>query len=129
MKPDLNFISQNMTVPTPYELIIDAYNNREVELPFDKLIFEDQERKLNRLAEIFKAVSNTDRLRIIKLLEGGELSVGVLVSELSSSYASISRHLRYLQRARIVDSRRLGTAVCYSLYDDRILELINDTRP
>ena len=97
--------------------------------PFDKLAPIDQMGKLNRLAEILKVSSHPVRLSIIKLLEDGELPVNMMVYDLSLPYPTISRHLKYLHRARIVANRREGTIVYYYLNDDRILELINDTRP
>lgn len=112
-----------------YEDKIQAYIEREEDLPYDKLREEDQDRKLKRLAQILKAASHPVRLRIIKTLEDGELTVGMLAYDSGQSYVAVSRHLKYLHQARVVTRRPEGTAVYYYLNDDRILELINDRRP
>lgn len=114
--------------PISYDDKLKAYHERQEDLPFDKLIEEDQDRKLKRLAQILKAAAHPVRLRILKTLEDGELSVGMLTYDTSLPYAVVSQHLRYLHQSRLVTRRQEGTTVYYYLNDDRILEFINDRR-
>lgn len=70
------------------------------------------------LANLFKALSEAVRLRIlVLLLEKGELCVCDLVSTLDLSQSVISRHLAYLRHNNIVTARREGVWMYYQLTD------------
>lgn len=60
------------------------------------------------LLTVFKALSEETRLRIIKLLEGGELCVCDLVAALDMSQPKVSFHLNVLKEAGLVKDRRQG---------------------
>lgn len=60
------------------------------------------------LEQIYRALSDRMRLRILLLLEDGELCVGDLVKALQAPQAKVSQHLGYLQRAGLVSVRRQG---------------------
>ena len=64
---------------------------------------------------IFRAVSDRTRLRILHLLRTQELCVGNLVCILRVPQPTVSRHLSYLRRARLVSTRRAGLLVYYAL--------------
>ncbi|MDD5543020.1 MAG: metalloregulator ArsR/SmtB family transcription factor [Acidobacteriia bacterium] len=68
------------------------------------------------IVKVFKALSDTTRLRILHLLEQtGELCVCDLKTVLECPQARISRHLAILKNAGFIDDRREGTWVLYSL--------------
>jgi ArsR family transcriptional regulator len=70
------------------------------------------------LANLFKALSEPVRLRILALLlEKGELCVCDLVDTLILSQSVISRHLAYLRNNDIVTARREGVWMYYQLTD------------
>lgn len=71
-----------------------------------------------RLSEIFKALSVPIRLRIAVLLTTGELCVCNLVKILSMPQSTISRHLAILKSYRIINDRRDGKWIYYSLAAD-----------
>lgn len=62
---------------------------------------------------LFKALADRTRLRIIHAIGGDELCVGFLVEALNINQPKISRHLAYLRRARVVESRREGKWIHY----------------
>jgi ArsR family transcriptional regulator len=64
---------------------------------------------------MFRAFSDRTRLRILSLLQGGEMCVGDLVEVLGIEQPSASRHLAYLRRAGLVAVRRAGPWSYYSL--------------
>jgi len=70
---------------------------------------------MKKLANIVKALSDETRLRVIKLLEERELCVCELIQVLNMSQPRISRHLSVLKNAGLVDDRREGKWVYYSL--------------
>ncbi|RUM89585.1 MAG: transcriptional regulator [Thermodesulfatator sp.] len=76
------------------------------------------------LASFFKALGEENRLRILKALKEGELSVGDLVIRLEISQPLVSHHLRELKLANLVKSRKEGPYVFYQLKTSKIFELI-----
>jgi ArsR family transcriptional regulator len=72
---------------------------------------------MNELATTFKALSDETRLRIIKLLESGELCVCDLVAALDMVQPKVSFHLGVLKKAGILKDRRAGKWMHYRLDD------------
>lgn len=71
------------------------------------------------LADSFQAVSDPTRLRIFALLSRMELSVGELAQLLDQSQPRVSRHVRILSDAGIVDRRKEGSWVFLAISDAR----------
>jgi rhodanese-related sulfurtransferase len=74
----------------------------------------------DQLARLGNAMANGRRLELIDLLAQGERSVESLASETEQPIANVSQHLQVLRRARLVDSRRVGTYVYYRLANKEI---------
>src|SRR5208283_4679216 len=64
---------------------------------------------------IFRALSDRTRLRILNLLQGGELCVCQIVAVLDVPQPTASRHLSYLRKARLVVARKEGLWMHYCL--------------
>ncbi|MCC6613679.1 MAG: winged helix-turn-helix transcriptional regulator [Anaerolineae bacterium] len=77
----------------------------------------------NRLAEIFKALSDPSRLRLISLLMEHEVCVHSLEMAVGMSQSAISHQLRYLRQLNLVRFRKEGRHVYYALDDDHVREL------
>ena len=73
-------------------------------------------------ADICKAFADPKRLIIIEELRKGQRSVGDIVRLLAIPQAAVSRHLAILREKGIVDSRREGTNVFYSLADTKVCD-------
>ena len=73
-------------------------------------------------AELCKTFADPTRLIIIEELRSGEKSVGDLVRILEIPQTSVSRHLALLRDRGVVQFRREGTAIFYSLTDAKIGE-------
>jgi|GEM_PF-788308 len=69
----------------------------------------------NRIDLMFRAFSDRTRLRILHLLQAGELCVGDIVDILGVPQPRVSRHLAYLRKAGLVLSRKAGLWSFYSL--------------
>jgi len=67
------------------------------------------------LEQLFKALADETRLRILGLLLTGEVCVCHIHESLRISQPKASRHLAYLRRAGLVDTRRDGLWVHYRL--------------
>lgn len=68
--------------------------------------------------DIFRALADEVRLRVLHALLSAELSVAELVEVLKLPQSTVSRHLKPLRDARLVDTRRDGTSVYYRLGPD-----------
>lgn len=68
-----------------------------------------------QLKEIFKALADETRLRILKLLQEGEVCVCELMEVLGMPQSTVSRHMSVLRRAGLVQGRREGKWVHYRL--------------
>lgn len=77
----------------------------------------------NRLAELFKALSDPTRLRIISLLLEHEVCVHSLETTLGMTQSAISHQLRFLRQLNLVRYRKEGRHVYYTLDDDHVREL------
>ena len=71
-------------------------------------------------------MGDTTRLKIIWLIEKGELSVGQLSEQMGMSQSAISHHLRVLRHMKLVSVRRDGTSAHYSLDDRHITHLLSE---
>lgn len=70
---------------------------------------------LTYMEKFYLALGDKTRLRIIKLIGSGEVCVGDFAQALGESQPKISRHLAYLKNAGIVNVRRDGKWMFYSL--------------
>ncbi|MFL6231422.1 MAG: ArsR/SmtB family transcription factor [Pyrinomonadaceae bacterium] len=75
------------------------------------------------LEQFFRALADRTRLRLINLMDGGEVCVCFFVQVLGVSQPKISRHLAYLRRVGVVASRREGKWMHY-----RVVEPAGETK-
>ncbi len=83
------------------------------------------ELKAIQLAELFSALSDASRVRIISLLLEGEMGVGRLAEKLSMTESAISHQLRGLRQMHLVRARKSGRQVFYCLEDDHVARLFS----
>lgn len=76
------------------------------------------------LAELFRALGDSSRAKIVFSLLQQELCVCDLAAVVGLSESAVSQHLRILRTLRLVRSRREGKVVYYSLDDDHIRMLL-----
>jgi ArsR family transcriptional regulator len=67
------------------------------------------------LDQLFRALADPTRLRLLNLIAGREICVCYLVEILGMSQPKVSRHLAYLRRAGIAAARRQGKWMHYRL--------------
>jgi ArsR family transcriptional regulator, arsenate/arsenite/antimonite-responsive transcriptional repressor len=67
------------------------------------------------LSDLFRALADRTRLRLLNLIGDGELCVCFFVEILGTHQPKISRHLAYLRRVGIVSARREGKWMHYRL--------------
>lgn len=76
--------------------------------------------EFERKAHVFKALSDPNRLRILKILKKGEICGTAILKELNISQPTLSHHMRVLCDANITKNRRQGKWVYYSFNIDGI---------
>lgn len=86
------------------------------EMPEEEILYE--------LADLFKALSDTTRIRILYLLLGREFCVADIEHALGVSQSAVSHQLRLLKQAHLVKFRRDGKNIVYSLADDHVYTMI-----
>ena len=79
--------------------------------------------QLERVASQFRQLAEPTRLAILQELKSGPRSVSRIVGALDTSQANISRHLKQLHDAGLLERRRDGTQVIYSIGDPMIFDL------
>ncbi|HXQ38235.1 MAG TPA: metalloregulator ArsR/SmtB family transcription factor [Anaerolineales bacterium] len=82
-----------------------------------------KENTSTHLADLFSALSDPTRLRIISVLLESEMNVGEIAAQLGMTESAVSHQLRGLRHMRLVRGRKNGRQVYYALDDDHIAKL------
>ncbi len=75
------------------------------------------------VAELFRAFSDTSRVRIMSALLSGEKNVGALAELVGISESAVSHHMRGLRQMRLAVARKDGKEVYYRVDDPHIITL------
>lgn len=81
--------------------------------------------QIGDMADIFKAMSDPSRLKIVLALLNQEHCVCDIAAICGQSDSAVSHQLRILRTLRIVKNRREGKIIYYSLDDDHVVALVN----
>lgn len=76
-----------------------------------------------QLADLFKALGDPTRVKMIHALLQSELCVHDLTQVLAMGQSAVSHQLRLLRNMRIVKRRKVGKTVFYSLDDDHVEQI------
>lgn len=76
------------------------------------------------LADLFRALADTSRVRILLILLQGEQNITALAEMIGISEPAISHHMRSLRHLHIVRWRRQGREVYYCLDDEHVADLL-----
>jgi ArsR family transcriptional regulator len=82
-----------------------------------------RERNIQQLAELFGALADASRLRIITVLMDDEKNVRAIAEKVALSESAVSHQLRGLRQMRLVRSRKAGREVFYALDDEHVADL------
>lgn len=74
-------------------------------------------------AEIFKVLSDSNRLQIIDMLSCGEMCVCKILEKLDITQPTLSHHLKVLADNGIVTSRKEANWIHYKLNDEKMKEI------
>ena len=84
----------------------------------------DDEGLLN-IADFYKAMSDSTRIKIINLLEKNELCVCDISSILNMTKSAVSHQLKNLREMNLITSRKVGKEVWYTLADDHVKQVFD----
>ncbi len=76
-------------------------------------------------ADVFKALSNPNRLLIVEALGGGEHCVADITSLVGLDISTVSNHLSVLRSVGLVADQRRGTQVFYTLKNPCVLKILD----
>jgi len=83
-----------------------------------------KEEQIEAMSKLLKSMSHPIRLKILCLLQEGELSVGDIRKEVKTTNANVSQHLNILRNQGIIDYRKDANFIYNKISDPRILQLI-----
>ena len=86
-----------------------------------------KEEILYDIADFFKVLGESTRLKIMYALSNGEVCVGELSESLNISQSSVSHQLRILRQNDLVKFRKQGKTVFYSLDDAHVESLLSQS--
>ena len=75
--------------------------------------------------KVFKAVADATRLKILKLLSGGELCICEIMLALKRPQSSISHNLSILEDAGLVKERKEGKWCRYSISSEAVVDMVS----
>jgi DNA-binding transcriptional ArsR family regulator len=75
------------------------------------------------VAELFRSFSDTSRVRILSAIVEQELNITTLAQMVGVTESAVSHHMRGLRQMHLVEARREGKEVFYSLTDQHIIAL------
>ena len=88
-----------------------------IQIPDDK--------ELEFKSRIFKVIGDPNRLKIIEILKSGENCQCEIIPLIAQSQPTVSRHLKLLEEAGLLVSRKVGTKMFYKVTDERVFNIID----
>lgn len=79
---------------------------------------------LEHVTDIFKALSERNRIRIMHLLSQNSSSVCHIAHTLNMGQSNVSHQLRILKQAHLIKSNREGQSMIYSIDDTHVTDLL-----
>jgi len=76
-------------------------------------------------AEFFKSLGHPARVRIVEILREGERPVNKLIPEVGIEASHLSQQLGVMRRANLIQVRKVGTSVFYSVGNPMLFELLD----
>jgi DNA-binding transcriptional ArsR family regulator len=97
--------------------------NLKIEDPFEALPLATAE----KMADTFKGLADSTRLRLLFILFQGETCVNTLSERVGMSQSAVSHQLRILRDLGFVSTRREGQSIYYQVDDEHIGDLFQRT--
>lgn len=82
---------------------------------------------IEKVSQLFKVLADPTRLKILLSLQEGERNVTSIGEAVSMEQSAVSHQLKLLRDNRVVKSRREGKTILYSLDDDHVIDILQQT--
>ena len=86
-----------------------------------------EQESLIAVTQLFKALSDLTRLKILLQIAQGEIAVNDIALAIDAKQSTVSHQLRLLKQANLVKTRREGTTIFYTVDDTHVIEILNQT--
>ncbi len=83
------------------------------------------EKTLEFKARLFKVIGDPNRLKVLEILRAGENCQCEIIPIIGQSQPTVSRHLKLLEDAGTITSKKEGTKMFYTVVDDHIFNLLD----
>lgn len=83
------------------------------------------EESLLLIADFYKALSDSTRIKIINILQENELCVCDIAVLLNMTKSAVSHQLKYLREMNIVKNKKTGKEVFYTLADEHVKQILS----
>ena len=83
------------------------------------------EETLLLISDLYKALSDSTRIKIINLLEKNELCVCDISVILNMTKSAVSHQLKNLREMNLINAKRKGKEIWYTLADDHVKEVFD----
>lgn len=80
------------------------------------------------MAKLLKTMAHPIRLKILCLLQGGEMTVGEIHQQVKTTNANVSQHLNILRNQGIIDYRKDANFIRNRICEGRVVEMIKTMR-
>ncbi len=81
---------------------------------------------LQGASELFRAMGDVHRLRLLELLKHGERCVTEIVAAVEENFSTVSQRLRILRDEGLIVRRRAGNHLYYTLADRHVADLVQN---
>ena len=99
-----------------YYIIISVLNDMSIQL-----------QKLSLKAKLFRGLGDSTRLSILECLRKGERTTSEIVEEISQGQSNVSNHLSCLLDCGLVQNRRQGKNIFYSISNKKVAKLLEES--
>lgn len=103
----------------------DVIHSETVELVKERVLDEES---LLLMADFYKALSDSTRIKIINVLDEGELCVCDISVLLNMTKSAVSHQLKYLREMNLISSTKRGKEVFYRLADNHVKKVFEISR-
>ncbi|OGI11042.1 MAG: transcriptional regulator [Candidatus Margulisbacteria bacterium GWF2_35_9] len=80
--------------------------------------------KYEKIAEILKVLGHPVRLQIVEGIILNECNVSKIQKKMNLAQATVSQHMSLLKRVGVVENKRNGNEVCYSVTNDFVKDIV-----
>jgi ArsR family transcriptional regulator len=78
--------------------------------------------------EVFKALADPTRLKILESIENGERCICEIIPYTGKSQPNVSQHLKVMKHAGIINERKDGTRIMIKVSDSKIFKIIDQAK-